>query len=263
MNALGRRITGTLCGILVGLIYALVSGLINRVALPGVPLYTPSPGLALNILLMMLLGAVMGLITAWPEMNFFGIVLGGLLGGILFILQTILNTLGSESAGILVYFTTIYMFLPMIVVTLPVSGLIRWSINSLVPEDPSEPINIKKSILPLVVTLLLAGFVGGLGLFSPQVRADMRQMDALLQTGVKTTAVAALPQPFQSVDGFLDNAHGRYTLEWADGSDLFTGPRPVTDNDLDQGTVTIRFENGYTMVCLFIPTARQPVCERQ
>ena len=106
------------------------------------------------------------------------------------------------------------------------------------------------------------GVVGGLGLYSSQVRADMRQMDALIQTGMKAATVATLPPSLRPLDGFLDNAHGRYSLEWVDGADRFAGPRPMTDNDLDQGTVTIRFDNGYTVVCLFIPAGKQPACER-
>ena len=57
--------------------YALVSQLINRLALPGIPLYQPPLGPVGNIVLGLLAGAGLGLLCAWPASAAKGILLGG------------------------------------------------------------------------------------------------------------------------------------------------------------------------------------------
>jgi hypothetical protein len=261
MNDFGRRLLGTLFGATMGGVYALVSQYINRILLSGISLYAPPPGLLGSILLTVLLGALIGLLTSWPESSLLGIFLGGLAGAVMMVIATYFNVLGNSQAFGMMYFTVIYTFLPMIVIAMPVSASIRWSMHSLVPVDPSIPINLKKTIWPALVTLAITCLVGGLSLYSGQVRADISQLDAMLQTGLKVSTAATLPKPLQTVNGFLVNAQGSYSFEWADGPDAFQGARPATASDLGQGTVTVRFKNGFTFVCLFIPKASNPVCE--
>ena len=72
-----RRAAGALIGIMFGFAYTLVSQLINRLALPGIPLYQPPLGPVGNILLGLLAGAGLGLLCAWPASGAKGILLGG------------------------------------------------------------------------------------------------------------------------------------------------------------------------------------------
>ncbi len=66
-----------------GLAYGLVAGLINRIFLPGVPLFDPGRGLFASVLLATLGGGVIGLIAAWPEDVLPGVLLGSLAGALL------------------------------------------------------------------------------------------------------------------------------------------------------------------------------------
>jgi hypothetical protein len=202
-------------------------------------------------------------VTSWPESNPFGMFLGGLLGAIMMIVGTFLNVMGTNESFGVMSFMTLYIFLPMIVVALPISALIRWSTNYLIPTDNGTPINLWKGIMPLAITLTLAGLVGGLSLYSGMARASLREMDAMVQSGIKARTDAAIPEPLQTVNGFLDNAQGGFALEWNDGSNEFKGQRLATSSDRDQGTVTVHFNNGFSFVCLFIPQAVHPVCENQ
>ena len=52
---------GVFFGGVLGVVYALVSSVVNRVILTGISLYSPPPGLLVQILLTVLLGAVIGL----------------------------------------------------------------------------------------------------------------------------------------------------------------------------------------------------------
>ncbi len=269
MSNFGRRLAGALFGAMLGLIYSFVSLVINRITLPGIPLYVPPPGLTGNILYTMLLAVLIGLVTCWPESGLLGTFLGGLVGAVLVIIGTFSNALGTQRAFGVNFTSLFYSLLPLIYVTLPIivismllSAPIRWSVQSLVPADPTEPINLKKTIWPTIIILALTILLGSLSIYSSLTRTELRQMDSLVQEGIQTTTTAALPEPLQPVDGFLEKASGAYSLEWADNADAFQGPRP-TISDSGQTTITVRFDNGFTFVCLFIPKASHPLCEAQ
>ena len=67
-----RRLTGLLFGAALGLMFGLTSQLTNRILLPGIPLYQPPLGPLGNILAMLLAGALLGAICAWPESSING-----------------------------------------------------------------------------------------------------------------------------------------------------------------------------------------------
>jgi len=58
MSNFGRRLMGAFFGAVLGLVYALVSTVINHWILTGISLYSPPPGLLVQILLTLLLGAL-------------------------------------------------------------------------------------------------------------------------------------------------------------------------------------------------------------
>jgi hypothetical protein len=268
MSNFGRRLAGALFGTILGMVYALVSSVINRWMVTGISLYSPPPGLLVQMLLTVLLGTLIGLITCWPESNLLGIFLGGLVAAGLITAGTFSNALTTQqalgsSAVFYALLPLIYIFLPLVVVGMVLPALIRWSINVLIPVDSSIPINLKKTSRPALLTLFLAVLVASFNIYSSQVRLELRQMDALVKEGMQAASQVALPEPLQAVSGFLGNANGRYSLEWAEGPDAFKSARPLTTTDRDQATITVRFENGFSFVCLFLPPAKNPVCEGQ
>ena len=268
MSNFGRRLMGAFFGAVLGLVYALVSTVINHWILTGISLYSPPPGLLVQILLTLLLGALIGLITCWPESNLLGVFLGGLVGAVLITAGTFTNALTTQqalgsSAVFYALLPIIYIFLPLVVVGMSLPALIRWSMHALIPYDPSVPFNFKKTIWPALITLALAVLVGALNIYSSQARLELHQLDALVKEGLQAATQTAVPEPLQVVDSFLGNANGGYSLEWADGPDALQGVRPATSSDRDQATITVHFDNGFTFVCLFIPPAKNPVCEGQ
>jgi hypothetical protein len=261
MSTLGRRLLGAILGGLMGLTYALISLVINRITMHGISLYSAPPGLTGQILLTFLLGLAIGIIACWPESGVLGVFLGGLVSAVLMLVATYFNVLGTnESIGV-ISIMTLYIFLPMIVMALPIPLLIRWCSASLVPVDPNEPINLRKGVMPIIFTIALTVVVGSLSFYTSHARQSLREMDALVKNGQEAASTADLPDPLQSLEGFLSNAQDSYTLEWSEGADKFKGQRLMTESDSDQGTVTVRFKNGFSFVCLFIPQARQPACE--
>ena len=77
-----RRLRGVLLGIGLGLVYGLASQYVNTILLPGIPLYQPPLGAALNVALYAGLGFLLGLVTGWPESTPVGVVWGSILASI-------------------------------------------------------------------------------------------------------------------------------------------------------------------------------------
>ncbi len=115
---------GILLGAALGLAYGLVSQFINRIALPGIPLYQPPAGPFVNTLLSTLMGAGLGAITCYPASAALGILFGGLasLVGILIYMLIRLGGLGFGGALI----SSVIFSVPMAWLTIPLLALLRW-----------------------------------------------------------------------------------------------------------------------------------------
>src|SRR3989304_2656323 len=87
MDRRTRVLIGLLLGGGVGLAYGLGSQTINPLALWGVPLYVPPPGLLAHILLSTLAGGAVGILASWPQEGLVGLFLGCLGGALAISLQ--------------------------------------------------------------------------------------------------------------------------------------------------------------------------------
>src|SRR3989337_2347700 len=95
MDRRTRVLIGLLLGGGIGLAYGLVSQTINPLALWGVPLYVPPPGLPAHILLSTLAGAAGGLRASWPQEGLVGVFLGSLAGALAVSLQAVWEAAGN------------------------------------------------------------------------------------------------------------------------------------------------------------------------
>src|SRR5512141_2296293 len=86
-----RRRTGLILGLVLGMGYSLTANLVNRLALPGLPLYTPPPGIfGLTVLTAIMFG-ILGLLAAWLEESLPSILLSGLAGSIISSIWILIN----------------------------------------------------------------------------------------------------------------------------------------------------------------------------
>ena len=74
-----RRTYGFIIGLTFGLPFALISQFINEWMLPGIPLFDLPVGRVATVILTTLFMVILGLIIAWDEESFWG-VLGGSFG---------------------------------------------------------------------------------------------------------------------------------------------------------------------------------------
>lgn len=254
-----RVLTGAVLGAVIGLAYGLVAQLVNRVALPGIPLYQPPAGPVINVLLSTLMGAALGAITSYPASAALGILFGGLvsLAGILIYMLIRLGGLGFGGALI----SSVIFSVPMAWLTIPMLALLRWVAERQVDaRRMGEPL-LRRIWLPAVLVGVMI-FVAAFELLPSQGQDNLRRTNALIQQGLQATSAAALPEPLRGphMTAFPPTQRTGYTLEWTRYDlDRFNELRPPSNFD-QHAAVIARFPGGYYLVCLF-PTPKQtPNC---
>jgi len=252
------RSAGFFFGMWLSWLYAFVADQVNRVNLPGIPLPEPHGEAWSYYLGAVVAGALIGLACTWPDNSWAGGALGGLSGACLVFLAPWQQAFSSTTrvfGTILLMLTT---FIPMVLILAPVALLIRFSVNNL-PTGIEGILAPRRLGLP-VLTTLLALLLGFMGLYSGEVKAAFYQTQALVEQGLAVSNAGSLPEPLQPVQGFIPNATGRYTLEWSDDSARFMGPRPVTSRSASDFLIIVRFQNGFSLACVFVPGVKLSPC---
>jgi hypothetical protein len=241
---------------LFGFGYALVSQLINHLALPGIPLYQPPLGPAGNILLGMLAGAGLGLLCAWPASAAKGVLLGGVTAAIAVFVFTLLH-MGASSASTVV---SLVLSAPMAWVSVLGMAVVRWLVDRQVEARQESAPMLRRLRLPLILTGVLA-LSAAFVLFSADARLELRRTNDVIRAGLAARDAASLPAPLQA-PGVTKFPAGRspYTLEWTNVElDRFIELRPASNYD-KQAAVIGRFRNGLMLVCIYTAPKAVPSC---
>jgi hypothetical protein len=267
-----RRLFGLLLGSLTGLIYGLVSQTLNTLIMLGIPLYQPPFGMAGNLALCILIGAVLGLVDAWSEVGARGVIWSSVLSTLLVSVATLLS--GGTGANILTMKVTavIALLLPMIGLLAPIMIVFRWIVSR---EENAYREKLAGFTLPILhrvgiplALLILSAWVGTASLLNDTAQAVLPRMQALIQQGQQAAASttdssganAALPAPLQpdNVTQFIQRGQGSYALQWdRDENNRYAIPRPPGP---DQSTVIAHFDGGYLLVCVFSGPDFPPEC---
>ena len=174
-----RRAAGALIGLMFGFGYTLVSQLINRVALPGIPLYQPPLGPVGNILLGMLAGAGLGLLCAWPASAAKGILLGGAAAALAVFAFTLLR-MGAGAASTVV---GLVLSAPMAWVSVLGMAVVRWLVDRQVEARRESAPLLRRLRLPLILTGVLA-LAAAFVLYSADARLELRRTHDMIQAGL-------------------------------------------------------------------------------
>ena len=256
-----RRGFGLALGALLGLVYGLTSQTINRIILPGIPLYQPPLGPAGNTLLIMLLGAMLGLVAAWPTSSIAGTFAASTVAAGLLTFVSFLSVRLTEQnrSGMIV--AALFVLLPLVGLMVPLLGLFRWVVNKEMEARRETASTWRHLRAPLALIAVLV-LIGALSLFSPEARQELIAMDRLLRDGLSAQDADALPAPLRAEDvgDFLGQAQGPYTLEWTQRNlNRFRIPRPGRNFD-SHAVVLARFANGWQLACLFVAPTESPEC---
>jgi hypothetical protein len=257
-----RRVFGLALGALLGLVYGLTSQTINRIILPGIPLYQPPLGPAGNPLLIMLVGALLGLVAAWPTGSIAGTFAASTIAAGLLTFVSFLSVRLTEqnTAGMIVAAT--FVLLPLVGFMVPLLGFFRWVVNKEMEARREAASTWRRLRAPLALIAVFA-LIGALSLFSPEARQELLVMDRLLRDGLTVQSADALPAPLhaEDVEDFLGHAQRSYTLEWTQKNlNRFRIPRPGRNFD-SHAVVLARFANGWQLACLFVAPAEPPECK--
>jgi hypothetical protein len=261
-----RRIFGLLLGTLLGLTFGLVSQGINRLVLPGVPLYQPPFGPAGNAAVATLIGAVLGGVAAWPAGSLRGTFIASGLAAALIVIVNFAAARVTERGRAGVAMAAIFMLLPLVGLAAPLLGIFRWIVNRELEARQDFASTWYRVRGPLALVIVL-GAAGAFALYPGEARHELTAMNALVRSGrnavvASTTAAADLPPPLQTAEvaDFLAQAHEPYTLEWT-RTDLnrFRIPRPGRNFD-SHAVVVARFANGWRLACLFVSPGELPEC---
>ena len=251
-----RRAAGLCIGLAVGFAYALVSQTINRLAMPGVPLYQPPLGPLGNTALGALAGAGLGLLCTWPDSMAQGILAGTAAAGVAIFLSIQLR-IGAGSAATL---AALVLSLPVAWVSLPIVALGRWLAGKQVEARKEAIPWLRRLVLPALLTVVVA-LLAGFARYGADVQARLQQMDAMVQAGLRAADVAGLPAPLRArgVD-FPVGTRAGYTLEWTNTDlDRFIELRPANNYD-QHAAVIARFAGGPMLVCIYSSPNAEPNC---
>ena len=253
-----RRRTGLILGLVLGMGYALSANLINRLALPGIPLYTPSPGLFGLIVITTLLFGTLGLIAAWTDESLPGVLLSGLAGSLISSIWILINETSNRTGA---FALLALIFLPRMFFYLPFGVLVRWLISKL-DQPYSRPVAPARRLTPVFLSLALIVLAGSLTIYPKETRASLVRMDEILKAEMqaKATARADLYKPLRGVEGFIQKAQGEYRFTIGSDPDQLPVQRPIVEYGELEPFIIIRFDNGFRFGCVFSPPYIQPAC---
>ena len=165
-----------------------------------------------------------------------------------------------EKIGGLILSLTV-LLLPMIGLLGAVLSLLRWIVNKQVEYQADRASLLRR----LVVPVLLVCLVGGLSatvLYPPEGQLRVKEMNALIQTGLQAVDTASMPPAFAKFgDTFKQRATPHYALQWVK-SDLIDWRigQPAGHQEWQLSIAVARFDNGWIVACLFAPSDQPPNC---
>jgi hypothetical protein len=258
-----RRLTGLTLGTLLGLAFGVPFQAINSLAMPNLPFYQPPFGMLPNILLCALLGGLSGLLCAWPQSSFAGVLSAAVTGSIFLELAGSLvgPPLPPEKIGGLIVSLTV-LLLPMTGLLGAVFSLLRWLINKQVEYHLDRAPFWRRLVAPVVLVCLIGGLSAST-LYPPEGQQRIKEMNALIQTGLQAADAASMPPAFAKfAEAFKQRAIPDYTLQWIknDLIDWRIG-QPAGYQEWQYSIAAARFDNGWLVACLFSPAEGPPNCK--
>jgi len=174
-----------------------------------------------------------------------------------------LRAVVAQAAGlesfIRIVVVSITVFLPALVLSLPITGLLRWGVHWY--EDAvsyaGRPRWFRLGRLGIGVALvgLLAG---SFSLMPSDEQAAIKQVNVMLQNGLSAQSDEAVPRPLQRIPDFRARASGPYTL---DRSLDLSRDLSFADSTATQTIkVDVLFDNGLHFECLLGQTLAEPLC---
>jgi hypothetical protein len=258
-----RRLIGLVLGALLGLAYGIPSQAINALAVPNVTFHQPPFGMLPNLAACVALGSLVGLICAWPENSFVGVLIAAVCGSVFLELAGSLygSQVSSEKVGGLIVSLTV-LLLPIIGLLGVLLTLLRWLVNKQVEYHADHAALWRRLVAPFLLVIVVGG-LSATALYPPEGQQRIKEMDALIQAGLQAADAASVPPAFaQFAETFKQRAAADYTLQWTK-SDLIEWRLglPAGYQEWELSIAAARFDNGWMLACLFSPDKTPERCQ--
>lgn len=257
-----RRVAGVVIGAGLGLVYGVVSQSINPIAFPTLPFYQPPHGSVVNAMLCFIGGALVGLVSAWPQESVFGIFVASVASAVVIGGTTLATARIDWNSGPGVVLSVLILLLPITAMVVPIVASLRWATNKQEDSYRAGYWTWSRVLAPLLL-LIVTGGLAATALYPPEARPALERVNALVQAGQAASDIHALPESFKSeaMAGFLDNAKGAYTLEWNRRFDRYGSVMLPGVDPREQSVVVVHMQNGWIFACLFASFDAEPVCK--
>jgi hypothetical protein len=232
----------------------LVSELINRLALPSVPLAEPAGGLFLQIAIYAGIGMLLGLICTLPESTLMGAVLGGAVASASIMLFNLVGALDSQNWLGSMAMITLIAVLPITLLLTPISWVVRFSAEALTPQEYRG--NVHPRWKRAVIASIAFAIIGTMALYPGYVRDALNRTNTMVHNAL---AGGNISPNLENVWGFPEGAQGSYRIEWSDNWQEYNGTYSASLDQLSAFLLRIKFDNGFVISCLASSTT-QPVC---
>jgi hypothetical protein len=259
-----RRLAGLWVGALLGLVYGMVSQLLNRALLPGVPLYQPPFGAAGNILVTSAVAALLGAIAAWPGSSVLGTFIASAASALAILVSGFLSAPAdatTDSSPLGVAFIAAFLFLPFWALLVPLIAALRWGVNRQ-EEAHRDHIPVRHRLGTLLILVVLVALTGTLYLYRSGRRTVLADANAMLNAARDAPAQEAWPAALQNpaVGPLAEHIAQPYQLSWErENIAKYRIPRPARNFD-NHSAVVARFADGWNLVCIYIAAGEPPIC---
>jgi hypothetical protein len=259
-----RRLAGVWVGALLGLAYGMVSQLLNRVLLPGVPLYQPPFGAAGNILVTAAVGALLGVLAAWPHSSVAGTFLASAVSALAILASGFLSSPGNaaaEGTPLGLAFIAAFLFLPFWALLVPLIAALRWGVNRQ-EEAHRDRIPVRHRLGTLLILIVLVALAGTFYLYRSGRRTVLADANAMLRAAQAAPAPDAWPAALQdpAVGPLTQHIGQPYQLSWErEGIAKYRIPRPASNFD-NHSAVIAHFADGWSLVCIYVAAEEPPIC---
>jgi hypothetical protein len=254
-----RRVMGLFLGLGMGLIYGLVSLNINAWVMPQIPLAQPIFGKGFHLGLYLIEWGLLGFFTAFPAEAIAGILLGA------FAATTFSSVKSAgwaylEGESLRMSVLLLVTFLPRMLASLPVTGVIRWIFHQWEKELGTLHFSVWKLAGWVILAFFLAGAGGAFSLHSGGARTALLRTNELILMGREAETEDELPAPLLEVDGFFAQAQADYTLRLTDDLENLPIPRPFAGFGETEYGVIVQFSSGFRFGCIWTLPRPNPSC---
>lgn len=228
-----RVVMGAAYGVLLGLAYALVAGVIDASLMRDVPIRVDWPRVLTSLLTSSLGLAVLGAITGWPVNPWNGIIIGAVTSVGWFLLQSFIRLQG---------FATLYLMfvLSLVLLSLPITAVLRWAIERHGHNRGQVgPPYWRAQIILFTFVASVGALAGSWSQMPPAAQEAMRTVNRLVQRALTQSAEAQWLRAFDATPDLRQHAGVPYGLTQRAS---IASPNGVE--------VTVTFDDGYVITCL-------------